>query len=320
MGMDLELPLYLGLWYAGNYYYNIYNKLSSKAGGGTEFVMTLALIQMAVGAVYALFLWFAPEARPTPKITFAQFMKLAPLGFFAAAAHAGAVFSLSAGAVSFAQIVKAAEPAFAAAVGYFVYGNTISKAKMVCLIPIIGGIWVASVQELDFTWAALAAAGGANVAAAFRGQENKRVMAEPGLKDAIGGAGNTYALTTLWSTFLLIPLIFITGEFEKMSKFVDMWNADGVAGTVGNFRWNTLMSGLTFYLYNEVSTIALKKISGVTHSVANTAKRAIIIVGCAIAFGESMAPIKMLGCTIAIGGTFLYAIADDLVKPKAKAA
>lgn len=48
------------------------------------------------------------------------------------------------------------------------------------------------------------------------------------------------------------------------------------------------MSGLTFYLYNEVSTLALKSISGVTHSVANTAKRAIIIVGCAIAFGESM--------------------------------
>ena len=64
--------------------------------------------------------------------------------------------------------------------------------------------------------------------------------------------------------------------------------------------------------HRQVSTIALKKISGVTHSVANTAKRAIIIVGCAIAFGESMAPVKMLGCAIAIGGTFLYAIADDL--------
>ena len=38
------------------------------------------------------------------------------------------------------------------------------------------------------------------------------------------------------------------------------------------------------------------------HSVANTAKRAIIIVGCAIAFGESMAPLKMIGCSIAIGG------------------
>jgi len=56
--------------------------------------------------------------------------------------------------------------------------------------------------------------------------------------------------------------------------------------------------------------------AGVTHSVANTAKRAIIIVGCAIAFGESMEPTKMAGCSIAIFGTFLYAIADDLFGKK----
>ena len=73
-------------------------------------------------------------------------------------------------------------------------------------------------------------------------------------------------------------------------------------------------------MYNEVSTLALQSISGVTHSVANTAKRAIIIVGCAIAFGESMAPTKMFGCGLAIFGTFIYAVADDLVKPKTKAA
>ena len=42
---------------------------------------------------------------------------------------------------------------------------------------------------------------------------------------------------------------------------------------------------------------AVRVCPGVTHSVANTAKRAIIIVGCAIAFGESMAPMKMAGNT-----------------------
>lgn len=109
---------------------------------------------------------------------------------------------------------------------------------------------------------------------------------------------------------MLVPLVFISGEYAKIDQFKAMWDSKP------SLRWNTYMSGLTFYLYNEVSTLALKSISGVTHSVANTAKRAIIIVGCAIAFGESMAPMKMAGCTIAIGGTFLYAIADDLVKKK----
>merc|ERR1740138_419102 len=122
--------------------------------------------------------------------------------------------------------------------------------------------------------------------------------------------GNAYAITTVWAAIMLIPLIFISGEYEKIGDFNKLWQ------TNSTLRWNTYMAGLTFYLYNEVSPLALKSISGVTHSVANTAKRAIIIVGCAIAFGESMAPTKMAGCSIAICGTFLYAVADDILKKK----
>jgi solute carrier family 35 protein E1 len=58
--------------------------------------------------------------------------------------------------------------------------------------------------------------------------------------------------------------------------------------------------------------MALKSLSGVAHSVANTAKRAVVIVGSAIAFGEAMGFEKSVGCSIAIGGTFLYAVADDV--------
>jgi len=313
--MDIGLLVYLAAWYVGNYKYNIYNKLGAKASGGAEFAFTLAWFQLVIGSLYAIFLWIAPEARPMPKMTFAQVMKLAPLGFFAAAAHAGAVFAMSAGAVSFGQVVKAAEPAFAATVGYVVYGSSVSKAKIAMLVPIVGGICIASAEELDFTIGCLLAACTANIASAFRGGENKRVMADKSLKDAVGGAGNVYALTTLWATVFLFPMIFISGEYAKLDEFKKIWAADGKPGTSG-LVFNTIMSGLTFYLYNEVSTLALKSISGVTHSVANTAKRAIIIVGAAIAFGESMAPIKMLGCSIAIAGTFFYAVIDDLVKPK----
>lgn len=249
-------------------------------------------------------------------MSFADVLKLAPLGFYSAVAHVSAVYAMSAGAVSFGQVIKAAEPVFAAVIGYFVYGKSVSKAKIFMLIPIIGGICIASVSELDFSIGALVAASTANVASAFRGQENKRVD-EPsvGIKEAMGGTGNKFALSQLWATIFLLPTVFISGEYAKIDAFTKMWAEDGMPGKEG-LVYSTIMSGLTFYLYNEVSTLALNKISGVTHSVANTAKRAIIIVGCAIAFGESMSMPKMVGCGIAIGGTFFYAIIDDLVKPK----
>ena len=56
--------------------------------------------------------------------------------------------------------------------------------------------------------------------------------------------------------------------------------------------------------------------SAVTQSVANTAKRVIVIVGVALVLGESLDPMKLLGCGIGIGGVFLYSIIDNLVKPK----
>ena len=96
----------------------VYNKNAGKVSGGAEYAFTLALIQLIVGSVYAIFLWAAPEARKAPKMTFEQVLKLAPLGFWAAVAHAGAVYAMTAGAVSFGQIVKAGEPVFACIVSY----------------------------------------------------------------------------------------------------------------------------------------------------------------------------------------------------------
>jgi len=78
---------------------------------------SLYLAQLAVGSIYAIFLWVAPDARKAPKITFSDFIKMLPAGICSAGAHAASVFSLAAGGVAFGQIVKAAEPAFAAVIG-----------------------------------------------------------------------------------------------------------------------------------------------------------------------------------------------------------
>ena len=124
-GLDIPLLAYFFFWYLGNYYYNISNKTALKAAGGAlGYPMTISTLQLGVGSLYALFLWAAPDARSFPSITAKDIVKLLPVAFCAAGAHAGSVFALSAGAVSFGQIVKAAEPAFAAVVGTKLYGRS----------------------------------------------------------------------------------------------------------------------------------------------------------------------------------------------------
>ena len=105
----------------GNYYYNITNKLALKNSGGSKgFPMTIASLQLGVGCVYALFAWAAPDLRSAPSITVADVKAMLPVAFCAMMAHCASVFAMSAGAVSFGQIVKAAEPAFAAVLSQFV--------------------------------------------------------------------------------------------------------------------------------------------------------------------------------------------------------
>jgi solute carrier family 35 protein E1 len=286
-----------------SFQYNITNKLALNAAGGkTGFPMTISSLQLGIGCIYGIFLWLAPDGRQRPKITRQDIVKMLPVAFCFMGAHTASVFAMGMGAVSFAQIVKASEPAFAAVLAQFVYGKKISKAKWMCLPIVIGGVILASVKELDFAVSALVSACIANVFAAIRGNENKKLMETEGIKDRIGSVGNQFAITS-------IP-VFLVKEGSRFGEFME------IAKTTPAVWKNLVASGLWFYGYNEVATMTLKKTGAVTQSVANTAKRVIVIVGVALVLGESLAPIKLIGCSIGIGGVFLYSIIDNLVKSK----
>lgn len=310
MGLDIPLILYLAFWFAGNYYYNITNKLALKAAGGAAgFPMTIATLQLGVGCIYALFLWAAPDARERPTITFLDFLKTLPVGFMAAGAHAASVFAMSAGAVSFGQIVKAAEPAFAALLGTLFYGANISKARWLCLIPVIGGVVLASLGELGFAWSALLTAAVANVFAAIRSNENSKLMATPGLNERMGSVGNQFAITMLNSFFFCSVLMWFT-EGHKLGAFYQLVTSGGAGAAILS---NLVYSGMWFYFYNELATLTIKKTGAVAQSVANTAKRAVVILGVAMVLGESLDPMKLAGSFVCIGGVFLYSVIDRFV-------
>jgi len=301
-GFDFQLLLYFLGWYVGNYYYTLTNKYAlNAAGGATGFPVTIGFLQMAIGSIYALYLWAAPDARALPSVTGKDLMNMVPVAACAAGAHLASIFSMNLGAVSFAQIVKASEPAFAALLGVTIYGKTVSKAKWLCLIPVIGGVCLASIKELDFSVAALVSALVANLFAAVRSNENKKLMDDASLADRIGSTGNQFAISTILGTLSLLPFwaVLEAGRFGDFKKLFM---------TVPALRNNLIVSGLYFYLYNELSTLTIKKTSATTQSVANTAKRVIVIVGVAIALGESLEPIKLLGCGIGIGGVLLYSL------------
>jgi solute carrier family 35, member E1 len=302
-----KLTIYLAVWYLGNIYYNIYNKkaciaLGKNAHGHSNAHWALSAAQLLVGVLFVLPLWLT-GLRKAPELTLDNWKELTPVGVWASLAHAFSVMALGAGAVSFGQIVKAGEPVFAALTNAVLLKDIDHPLVYAALIPIIGGVGLASLKELSFTWTALIAASLANQAAAFKNVVSKGVMKKPWAKAM--GPQNTYAVVTILALLATMPFVL----FFDLKDMAAVYDQVMKAGTGGDVVKYSLFSGLAFYLYNEASFLALERLNPVTHSVANTLKRVVIIVASCIVFKTPMTLLGGIGSAVAVGGTLLYSLA-----------
>ena len=125
-------------------------------------------------------------------------------------------------------------------------------------------------------------------------------------------AQNLYAVLTSMSTILLIPTCLAiegTSFFTAYAKLVK----DGVQ-TSKSLATLLMMSGASYYAYNEVAFLALGKVNPVTHAVGNTIKRVVIIIAAVVAFKTPMSTGSIIGSSIAIFGTLLYSLAMNASK------
>lgn len=307
---SLQVGMYFALWYLFNIAYNIYNK---KALNILAYPWSVATIQMTAGCFYFFPMWFL-GLRKAPKLSKADLKTLFPIALCHTGVHVGAVVALGAGAVSFAHIVKASEPVVTCALNALLLGQILPVPVYLTLLPIIGGVAIASMKELSFTFLALAAAMLSNVSSAARGVLSKKTMTGKQIGENLD-AQNLYAVLTAMSTCILIPLMLAiegTGMFKAFGDVV-------AKGTYTKKALASLLAlgGASYYAYNEVAFLALGKVNPVTHAVGNTIKRVVIIVASVIAFKTPMSTGSIIGSSIAIFGTLLYSLAMNASKKSA---
>lgn len=81
-----------------------------------------------------------------------------------------------------------------------------------------------------------------------------------------------FAVTQIVGFVILLPIMYAT-EGDMLQTFVEKLKTDS------SLQFNLVMSGLSFYIYNELATYTLQVTGAVTASVANTAKRVVSILG-----------------------------------------
>jgi len=301
----LQLALLVAAWYAGNTLYNIYNKKASKM---LHAHWTIAGAQLVVGMIWSISMW-GSGMRKMPNLNAADITACIPIGLCACIAHGGSVLAMGVGAVSFAQIVKACEPVFAAVVGLLIPPVDIKPAlAYAMLIPIVGGVGLACVKEgkgVDINVEAFLYASLANLAAAFKGKLGGSVVKALKKDDSKNmDSANVYAVMNIISFIFTVPMIVMT----ELPTLKDEWSTAVDAHGVQAVATNIALSGFFYYIYNEFAFNFTASVGAVTSSVLNTAKRVIIIVVSSILFNEAMERNTVVGSAVAILGTFAYSL------------
>lgn len=211
----------------------------------------VATAQLVVGMVWSMVMW-ASGLRKMPNLTAGDIAACIPIGLFASLAHSGSVLASAVGAVSFAQIVKACEPVFAAVVGLLIPPADVKPIlAYAMLIPIVGGVGLACIKEgkgVDINVQAFLFASMANAAAALKGKlgssVTKSLKSDPAKNM---DAANVYAVMNIISIACSIPFVVVQ-ELPTLGK---EWNHAVEVHGLNALLTNIIVSGFMFYIYNE---------------------------------------------------------------------
>ncbi|MED6169912.1 holo-[acyl-carrier-protein] synthase [Stylosanthes scabra] len=308
----LQLGAMFGTWYLLNIYFNIYNKQVLKV---YPFPATVTAFQFGFASLMINLIW-SLNLHPRPNITRSQLVAILPLVVAHTMGNLLTNISLGKVAVSFTHTIKAMEPFFTVLLSSLFLGEMPNFVVVSSLVPIVGGVALASMTELSFNWIGFATAMASNLTNQSRNVLSKKLMVnEEETLDNI----NLYSLITIISFFLLVPFTIFLEGFKFTPSYLQSAACQGL--NVRELCVRSVLAAFCFHAYQQVSYGILQMVSPVSHSVGNCVKRVVVIVSSVIFFQIPLAPLNMLGTGVALVGVFLYSRAKQIKpKPHTKAA
>ncbi|OWM90498.1 hypothetical protein CDL15_Pgr014801 [Punica granatum] len=300
----LQLGMLFGLWYLFNIYFNIYNKQVLKA---FHYPATVTLVQFAVGSVLVLFMWIT-NLYKRPKVSRSQLMAIVPLAVVHTLGNLFTNMSLGKVAVSFTHTIKAMEPFFSVVLSVMFLGEMPTPWVVGSLIPIVGGVALASVTEASFN------CNNSSIAIYTFVYSVSSLHTVGSWQESIDNI-TLFSIITMMSFILLFPVTCYLEGVKFSPAYFKLAAEQGM--NVKQVLTRSLVAALCFHAYQQVSYMILQRVSPVTHSVGNCVKRVVVIVSSVIFFQTPVSPINSLGTGIALAGVFLYSRVKRIkTKPK----
>ncbi|KAL8210943.1 hypothetical protein R6Q57_005380 [Mikania cordata] len=295
IGKTLQLAAMFGVWYLLNIYFNILNKQVLKV---FPYPITVTTFQFGCGTLMVLIMWTL-KLHPRPKIYKSQIVPVLMLGVAHTMGNLLTNISLGKVAVSFTHTIKAMEP-------FFTVVFSVLLLSEIRLTNIRSKLTVSNEYRIGF-----GSAMASNVTNQSRNVLSKKFMVRK--EEALDNI-NLFSVMTIISFFLLIPFALLLEGFKLTPEYLQFAASQGV--NVRDLCMRSVLTGICFHSYQQVSYMILQMVSPVTHAVGNCVKRVVVIVSSVIFFQTPVSPMNSLGTGLALAGVFLYSRAKR-IKPKA---
>jgi len=331
----MKILSYFVIWYVLTIVYNISSK---KLLDIFPLPATISVIQLIIGIPVFLPIWL----YKSPVISTKNIEQYSKIAFFHGMGNYATCISLGSGAVSFTHIVKAAEPIFSAVLSALIFKTIFPFEVYLSLFPIVIGVGLASSKELSFTWISFFSAMASNlfyqlrivlakkemtnsnnsnisnssnsisntksIDKALSKMENNTITTATATTtrnpDDLISPENLFRIITIISAMQLIPIALLLEGSKLQSLYTNIINS----GNYEDFISSMLISGVSYYMYNEVAFWILGLVHPISHAVGNTIKRVVIIFASIILLKTPITLQGMLGSMIAVLGTLAYSL------------
>ncbi|CAN6708817.1 unnamed protein product [Malus baccata var. baccata] len=281
----LVKTLQLGSMYLLNIYFNIYNKQVLKV---YPFPATVTAFQFGCGTVMIILMW-ALNLYPRPNLTRSQ-------QFYRWLWHTvgNLLTNISLGeiAVSFTHTIKAMEPFFTVVFSALLLAERPSIWVVSSLVPIVGGVALASFTEDRFNYCMFCNRIGFGSAMASNVTNQSRNVLSKKFMESLDNI-NLFSVITIVSFILLVPSAILSEGVKFTPSYLHSAANEGL--NIKELCVRSLLAGFCFHTYQQVSYMILQMVSPVTHAVGNCVKRLVVIVSSVIFFQTPVSPMNALG-------------------------
>lgn len=263
-----------------------------------EYPMTVTMMQLLANAALSGPLFKAWGVRPMVDLGWRYYATfILPLAFGKFFSSVFAHVSIWKVSVSYAHTVKGTMPLFTVVLSWLILGEKQTRTVYLSLVPIVGGVLIATVTEISFDTVGLLSALASTLGFALLNIYSKKVLRDTNVHHL-----RLLHLLAKMAWFMFLP-VWLVYDVRHMSS-------DGIAlfgrSTFPTSVFLLAVDSLLNFAQNIVAFSILNLVTPLTYSVCNVTKRISVIAVSLVVLRNPVTPANVFGMMLAILGVVAY--------------